>query len=477
MMKFLALATHALALLPPSVSATCHPTPVEVDVAIIGGGSSGIHAAIQLKDAGAKVLVIEKKHQIGGHAETYVNPQTGQFANAGVVFFENREVVHSYFSRLNVPTTQYNALYPQPGTPETKAYDFSLGIAIPAQNASSAAAAQEAIMAAAQSYSDNVLSKYPWVDQGYFVPDPVPEDLTLPFGKLAEKYNFTALMPIIGQFAWYMGNMTSLPSLYGIKWFGPGLLASVFGNFTVAASGNTRSLYEAAAKDLGGSVLLNATVVSVHRNEKTNVSVLVQQPGQAPTLVHARKLLIAIPPTMENVGAFDLSEDERSILSKFSGLGYWAGIATIPGLNNDLENVGVQQPFNQPVIPGTIGFDAVGSGPEDFLFGVGFNTPNYTDADGEAVIRESLAKLGTVGAVPSNASETVKFAYTTNHVPFDLQVSSEEIESGFYRELLALEGARNTYWAGAAFAGQNSALIWSFNEGTVLPGLKKDLGL
>lgn len=43
----------------PSPSYT--PKVVDVDVAIIGGGSGGVHAAIQLKDAGASLMVIEKK--------------------------------------------------------------------------------------------------------------------------------------------------------------------------------------------------------------------------------------------------------------------------------------------------------------------------------------------------------------------------------------------------------------------------------
>ncbi|KAM0364088.1 hypothetical protein ACHAO7_010077 [Fusarium culmorum] len=131
-----------------------------VDVAVIGGGSSGIHAAINLKDAGAKVAVIEKKNQIGGHAETYINPKTKVPAN---VAKEN----------------------PFNTTASTKMYDFTLGLPVPPQNKEEAASTEEDMTEAMQSYSQNVLSKYPWIDQGYLVPDPVPEDLLLPFGQFA----------------------------------------------------------------------------------------------------------------------------------------------------------------------------------------------------------------------------------------------------------------------------------------------------
>ncbi|KZL85206.1 flavin-containing superfamily amine oxidase [Colletotrichum incanum] len=449
-----------------------------VDVAIIGGGSAGVHAAIQLKDAGATFAVIEKKSQIGGHAETWTNPKTGVPANVGVALFMNTEVVSNYFSRLNVSTIKTN---PLSTAGPSRSYDFSLGFPIPAQNASATAAQQQALQAAAQAYSTNVLAKYPWIDQGFLVPDPVPEELTIPFGELAQKYNFTALLTIIAQFNWYTGDISTIPALYGIKGLGPGLLSNIFGQFIVSGNGNSRALYDAAANELGDSVLLNANVVEVKRDVKidkhtTGVTVLVQQPNQPPKLIRARKLLVAIPPTLKNVGTYDLTAEETTLFSKFSGLGYWAGVATIPGLNTSLTNVGVQTAFNQPVIPGTNGFNSYGS-PGDFLVAVGFENTDYTTADAQAILRKNLATLAAVGGVPKDAAETVTFPLSSDHGPYNLRVSAEEIKAGFYDKLLALEGKHNTYWAGAVFTGHNSGLVWNFNEGTVLPALKKGLGL
>jgi hypothetical protein len=202
----------------------------------------------------------------------------------------------------------------------------------------------------------------------------------------------------------------------------------------------------------------------------------VQQPDQGLKYIRARKLLVAIPPILENVGSFDLCSDEARLFSKFSALGYWAGVANIPGLNVSLQNVGAFTQYNTPVVPGDNGFYTTGS-PGQFLLGVAFPNTRYTDADGEAIVRKELATLAAVGAVPANAAETVTFPYTSNHAPYNVRVSAEEIGAGFYRKLLALEGSRNTYWTGAAFSGHNSGLVWTWNDGTVIPGLKKDLGL
>jgi NADPH-dependent 2,4-dienoyl-CoA reductase/sulfur reductase-like enzyme len=51
---------------------------IETDVVIIGGGGTGTYAAIQLKDQGKKIMVIESKPRLGGHTETYHDPETNR---------------------------------------------------------------------------------------------------------------------------------------------------------------------------------------------------------------------------------------------------------------------------------------------------------------------------------------------------------------------------------------------------------------
>jgi NADPH-dependent 2,4-dienoyl-CoA reductase/sulfur reductase-like enzyme len=51
---------------------------IETDVVIIGGGGTGTYAAIQLKDQGKNIMVIESKHRLGGHTETYHDPETNR---------------------------------------------------------------------------------------------------------------------------------------------------------------------------------------------------------------------------------------------------------------------------------------------------------------------------------------------------------------------------------------------------------------
>lgn len=231
----------------------------------------------------------------------------------------------------------------------------------------------------------------------------------MPFGKLAVQLGFTPLLPIIAEWNFNAGDISTIPALYGIKTFGPALLSSFLDNFVISASGDTRSLYQAAARALGDSVLLNSTIVSVNREAmsvagKTAVNLVVQQSGKEPTLARARKLLVAIPQTIKNIAEFDLPDDERALFSNFQGLGDYAGIVNVQGLKNSIANVGISTPCNQPVIPGTTGLFATGS-PGDFSFTVGFNDLNYNDATGKAVILDSLTKLAKTGIVRQDAAQ------------------------------------------------------------------------
>lgn len=251
-------------------------------------------------------------------------------------------------------------------------------------------------------------------------------------------------------------------------------MQAVSSEFLVAASGDTRSIYKAASAVLGNDIYLSSDIVRVQRNRQ-GAAVTIRQKRESFT-IKAKKLVVAIPQTIENMRAFDLSEMERKLFSKFSAFGYVAGVADIPSLDVSLQNVGIMTPAKTPMIPGSNAYLSSGS-PNQFLLGVAFDNTDYTVADSKSLIRKELTTLARAGAVPADTAKRVTFPYISNHVPYDLHVTGEDIAKGFYTELLKLEGYLNTYWTGAAFAGHNSGLIWKWNDGTVLPALKKDLGI
>ncbi|RHZ51077.1 uncharacterized protein CDV56_102378 [Aspergillus thermomutatus] len=148
------------------------------DVAVIGGGSAGTYSAISLKDKGKSVIVIEKKDRIGGHTETYIDPATGTTIDMGVMIFHNITIVKHYFRRFDIPLANAPGFFQL-----LRNYDFRTGKEITLSFTPSAAE----VAAALTTYAAQ-LSKYPGLNDGVFLPNPVPEELYMPFGDFVQKY-------------------------------------------------------------------------------------------------------------------------------------------------------------------------------------------------------------------------------------------------------------------------------------------------
>jgi hypothetical protein len=106
-------------------STFCAADTIERDVAIVGGGSSGAHAAVRVKDSGKTVVVIEKAGELGGHVKTYT-AASGIRVNYGPSNFQPYPVVRDFFGRFNISLVRYE----QPGVGDIYA-DFATGKSVP----------------------------------------------------------------------------------------------------------------------------------------------------------------------------------------------------------------------------------------------------------------------------------------------------------------------------------------------------------
>lgn len=83
------------------------------DVAIIGGGSTGVYAAVGLRERGKSVAVIERQGYLGGHAETFTDPVSNERINIGVEVFDHLPVVTNYFKRFRIGLTTLSSIPPE----------------------------------------------------------------------------------------------------------------------------------------------------------------------------------------------------------------------------------------------------------------------------------------------------------------------------------------------------------------------------
>ena len=193
-----------------------HPNDIITrDVCIIGGGAAGTYAAIRLNDMGKSVVVVEKQDHLGGHVNTYIDKTTGEVINVGVEFFHKMDIVSNYFQRLGV------ALEDAANPPFPTTYlDFNSGKSVPGFMPASAAAIGQAF----QTYGAIVAANYSYLEAGYFLPEPVPEELLMPFEDFATKYGLGAIAFIMNEYNQNNGELWKQPTLYVIKAFGLALL-------------------------------------------------------------------------------------------------------------------------------------------------------------------------------------------------------------------------------------------------------------
>jgi hypothetical protein len=411
---------------------------VEVDVAIVGGGSAGTYAAISLLDQNKTVSVIEP---------------TGTTINAGVQAFTLTPIVQAYYERLGVP------LDPVVETPGAQLYvDFSTG-----RIDKSFSLNQPALGAALQTYGGILASNYSYLDDGYYLPDPVPEDLLLPFGDFATKYGLEAAV--------YVMNLQTQPNviykettLYTLKQFDVNILAALADpNMTVSGDDLGR-LYTSAAEVLGRSVLFNSTVESVRRTSSDGATLWVKTPkGQQ--IIKADKILFTAPPLLSNLVGWDLSLEELALFSKLRPYGYMAGVIRNTGIPSgatlsNVDTTSSSSSFNVPSLPGISVIEPT-SVQDTYLVFVGSDPP-LPAALAQAQAEEQLARVAASAGWQGGHKTDILAWY--DHTPVKLHVSADQIAKGFYRDLYGLQSSHSTWYTGAAWMSQASPPIWQYTQ-------------
>ncbi|KAG8169492.1 hypothetical protein KVR01_000237 [Diaporthe batatas] len=435
-------------------SATKHTAKPEIetvttDVLVVGGGSSGTYGAIQVHDANKTVAVIERAGKLGGHADSYYGPN-GSVYNVGVQIFYDIPVVIDYFARHGVPL--FTA--PTIDTSGTINADFSLGVAAPAANVSTTE-----LGIAIQRYGEYLAANFSTVYPGYYLPDPVPEDLYMPWGDFMSKHGFGGIANLINTIiqpaeAW------KEPALFPLKLLSLDPLRGITTGFKVTRDVN--DLYRSAASILGNSVYYNSSVITLCRS-KSGVEAIVRTPTGLKRFV-AKKLLMATPPVSANFLGWDLSNEETELFDKFTTQQYYAGVIRHSGLPQvTVQNVGFTTPFNIPVLPAL--FNVVPTGFQDNTFVIYYTAHERVEPD--AVKADTVATLERLAAGGVIGESETEFLELFDHPNIRMYVSAEDVRDGFYSRLYGLQGQQNTYWTGAAWVTQASSPIWDFTKSVV----------
>lgn len=318
---------------------------------------------------------------------------------------------------------------------------------------------------------DAQLAKYPGIAQKWDIPSPVPEDLLLDFGSFLQKYNLTTIAPSAYEYNQGLGNILAQPTMYVMKYFDRQIVHDIlYSGFVVNGMSNNQLLYDRAQTELGSDVFLESMVTKVKRHD-LGVEVRLKTPKGRIVVIQSKAILLAIPPKITNLGFLDLDRDERQIFSQFNNSYYWDAIVRNSGIPEDisLQNVDPSAPMNIPAAPMIYEITATGL---DNTHSLHYSSDRYMSTDNvKDDILKTVAHLQKGLNYTTAANTSAVIVEIHDHSPFELTVSKQAVRNGFYEQLQALQGKRNTWWTGATWNKHATAQLWNFTEHEVLPNL------
>ncbi|KAJ3575845.1 hypothetical protein NPX13_g3888 [Xylaria arbuscula] len=457
---------------------------IERDVCIVGGGASGVHAAVSLTDLNRTVVIVEQNNRLGGHTETYIDPGTKTPVDIGVVLFQPIPQVYDFFKKLNVPFLNTSAIKANtPGEPANtslpalayatlrKEVDFRGGMEVVRQTSS-----REEIAEAFQRMSD-ILSHYTYIEHGYDLPDPVPEDLYMLYGAFIEKHNLTAAFQTVYEISQGMGDLLHIPTMYVAKYFNTKDIVALTQGWLIHAHGNTSEIYSKAGDYISyDNILLESSVIASNRwknstMERGRAELLVSTRNEGLKLLSCSQVVLAISPQLSNLAGWDITAQEHDVFSKYTAAnGYYTGLVRNIGLNQTISysNEAAGMPFNIPVLPGMYRFAPIGVIDDVWSVKFGADIPTMTDDEVKSYIKREIQTIQRSQNATVTEPQWLTFK---NHSPFHLRVTSQEIQHGFYKKLNALQGGLGgtMFYTGAALHTHHTSLLWRFNQEVLIP--------
>ncbi|EGO60119.1 hypothetical protein NEUTE1DRAFT_127079 [Neurospora tetrasperma FGSC 2508] len=487
------------------------PKVIERDVIIIGGGAAGSHAAFRLQqDYNKSIVLIEKESILGGHVDTYLDTSTTPPTprEYGVqVYFPYLDGL-DFISRFNL--TLLPGLGPR-GSTTTRNIDFSTGLELP----STYTGPDPSSITSAIIRFHNLMVSQGWdkmIEPGFWnlPPGPqIPEDLLLPIGEFAKKWNITEALPRMyestgGGPASRHRTFTDILTLTFLQSFSPAWMKVLYGQVGMYhIQGGNQLLYEAIHARLGAeNVLLNSLVSSVRRpaenadDKRGDIEVAISTSTTSrslhvsrneptttttstTTMIRARKLLLAIPPTQENLAPFDLDSLESNLFSRAKYGRYGTAIVSSPVLPRgyELHNTPILAAIdpNKPFInePHVLEFASYGNDSKLFSIGTsgsGLGYGEFDEREATKVAQESLERMVDAGTVKvpdgkePGGDQKLKVVEYSDHGPGGFGVSAEEMKGGWMEEMYGLQGKRGTWYTGNAIAIDFSTQLWKMND-------------
>ena len=422
-------------------------------------------------------------HVQGGHVNTYDDAATGESYEYGVQSYVNVGNSKAFFQRMNVSVGGPSPFAPRAARRNLHV-DFTTGTApknyTPPQDADRMAGLRK-YLAIAEQY-ESILEPGFW---NFPPPERIPDDLLLPFRDFVQKYNLSATVPQIFSYTGF-GNHDLMNTLtvWAMRSFTIDMSRSILGvnSSVVPTSRRNQDLYDRVLRFLGGDVLTSSVVTSSSRSA-AGVELVVTNARGKQTAVVAKRLLVAVPPTLENLAPLAPDDDERGVFAAFNYSRSYVSVVSHPALpaNVSLVNTPLAaQPDRWtaaiPAPPYIARLDHYGT-PANIYRAVMVGDDSLNSVQSRSLVQDAIDRMIRAGTLvaPANATDLrVRWVAFEPHGPVSAYTTAEALRSGFIQRMTSLQGRRATWYTGAAWSAHLTTSLWKFTD-TVLPKLAASL--
>ncbi|RAR15548.1 FAD/NAD(P)-binding domain-containing protein [Stemphylium lycopersici] len=447
------------------------PTEIIRDVAIVGGGASGTYAAVRLReDFNKTVVVIEPRPNLGGHANTYNISGTNASIDFGVQSYNPNNAANGFFARFGIATETPMQRKLTPLNVDVETGEVLEDYSLPSVNTTNEAF--QRWLAITSKYKD-------YLEPGYWnfpQSSDIPADFLTPFQEFVKRNRLEAAVPRILLISGVgYGGVREILTLTVLRAFGASLTKDLLTGSLFRPVGNNSILYKRALDLLQPDVLLSSTVQNT-KQAADGIELSVKQ-GNTEYTVKARRVLFTAGPSLRNLAPFHLDDKSLAVFSDWREGGDFVGVMKAPCLpeNSSITYMPKAAALNDPLAlndwPYSLRLDS--TGPSGLgLYRVVFGANHSISVDDfKQLVAQSVENLQNAGTIEDKCE--TEFKAVSEHTRPWWPQSAERMRTGFVQDMYALQGYRNMWYTGYAWAAPYSSTVWAFTD-TVLERLLAD---
>jgi len=434
-----------------------------------------MYAGVSLADAGyTDLLIFDSFNGVGGHCDTVRTATTWE--EAGVIVYPDTALANQLgYGRWNLDVAAIVKRFAgedaiiDPLLNNVPSYiawveqGLLLGGPLPATPPT-----PEFLEAFAR-YTEIMSTRLLWLDTLDHVPNPIPQELRVSLSEWIELNNLTAIRETFFATNYFYGGLGNLENITAFD----GLLQRsisnlIYGNpqyprawFSV--KNGCQSVYDGMRAYLGeSSFRLGSTIESIRRpnNDRSAAPITIRGKQNGVNFVErCERLIVAIPPTLDNLAPLELSNQERDLFSSVTYKYYFTGIlqakgGTLANTGHLLLNIDPTRPGGRPPLPNfLISYRKFDTGPVVYQ---SFSERPITDQQMKSTTDALLAKLNQ-GGIYTNVTSAVQWKHQFNPT-WSRDVLSQPIAP--HNRLDALNGHLRTFYVGALRSTGSTMVIW-----------------